>query len=107
MNPIGYESKNAVGKQKISSKYHQLVEKYNSLHVSIGTKKITPWKIALRKINPHPNPNPNPNPNPEKNLLGGGGGQSSRGAILRWAIFRSPFQLDVSYNLLSSIKWIV
>ena len=71
MNPIGYESKNAVGKQRISSKYHQLVEKYNSLHVSIGTKKIAPWKIALRKINPHPNPNPNPNPNPEKNLLGG------------------------------------
>ena len=71
MNPIGYESKNAVGKQKISSKYHQLVEKCNSLHVSIGTKKIAPWKIAPRKINPHPNPNPNLNPNPGKNLLGG------------------------------------
>ena len=36
MNPIEYESKNAVGKQKISSKYHQLVEKCNSLHVSIS-----------------------------------------------------------------------
>ena len=36
MNPIEYESKNAVGKQKISSKYHQLVEKCNSLQVSIS-----------------------------------------------------------------------
>ena len=27
MNHIGYESKPAVGKQKISTKYHQLVEK--------------------------------------------------------------------------------
>ena len=36
MNPIGYESKNAVGKLKISSKYHQLVEKCDSLRVSIS-----------------------------------------------------------------------
>ena len=36
MNRIRYERKNVVGKQKISSKYHQLVEKCNSLHVSIS-----------------------------------------------------------------------
>ena len=36
MNPIWYERKNVVGKQKISSEYHQLVEKCNSLHVSIS-----------------------------------------------------------------------
>ena len=36
MNHIGYERKDAVRKQKISSKYHQLVEKCNSLHVSIS-----------------------------------------------------------------------
>ena len=36
MNPIGYENKNTVGKQKIRSKYHQLVEKCNRLHVSIS-----------------------------------------------------------------------
>ena len=28
--------KNMVGKQKISSRYHELVEKCNSLHVSIS-----------------------------------------------------------------------
>ena len=36
MNLIRYETKNAVGKQKLSSKYHQLFEKCNSLHVSIS-----------------------------------------------------------------------
>ena len=39
MNIIRHERKNVEGKQKISSKYHkyhQLVEKCNSLHVSIG-----------------------------------------------------------------------
>ena len=36
MDPIQHERKNAVGKQEISSKYHQLVEKCNSLHVSIS-----------------------------------------------------------------------
>ena len=36
MDPIQHERKNAVGKQKISSKYHQLVEKCNSLHASIS-----------------------------------------------------------------------
>ena len=35
MNSIGYESKKVVVKQKISSKYHQLVEKCNSLDASI------------------------------------------------------------------------
>ena len=36
MNPIRYERKNAVGKQKIFNKYHQLIEKCDSLHVSIS-----------------------------------------------------------------------
>ena len=36
MNPVGYGSRNAVGKQKISRKYRKLVEKCNSLHVSIS-----------------------------------------------------------------------
>ena len=33
---FGMEGKNMVGKQKISCKYDQLVEKCNSLHVSIS-----------------------------------------------------------------------
>ena len=33
---IWHGRKNVVGKQKISSKYHQLIEKCNSLHVSIS-----------------------------------------------------------------------
>ena len=36
MNRIRYVRKNVVGKQKISSKYSQLVEKCNSLLVSIS-----------------------------------------------------------------------
>ena len=32
----GMEGKNVVLKQKVSSKYHHLVEKCNSLHVSIS-----------------------------------------------------------------------
>ena len=36
MNRIRHERKNVVGKQKISSKYHQLVEKCNRLYVSIS-----------------------------------------------------------------------
>ena len=36
MNPIQYEKKDAVGKQKIPSIYHQFVEKCNSLYVSIS-----------------------------------------------------------------------
>ena len=35
MNRIQHDRKNVVGKQKISSKYHQLVEKCNSPHISI------------------------------------------------------------------------
>ena len=31
-----WNEKNVVGKQTISSKYHQLVEKCNNLHVSTG-----------------------------------------------------------------------
>ena len=34
MSRIRYERKNVVEKQKVSSKYHQLFEKCNSLHVS-------------------------------------------------------------------------
>ena len=34
MNRITFKRKNEIGKQKISSKYHRLVEKCNSLHVS-------------------------------------------------------------------------
>ena len=36
MNTIGYESKNALVKQNLSSKYHQLVANCNSLHISIS-----------------------------------------------------------------------
>ena len=36
MNPIRYERKDAVGKQKISIKYYQVVEKCNTLHVSVS-----------------------------------------------------------------------
>ena len=36
MNRIWHGRKNVVGKQKISSKYHQLVEKCNSLRVLIS-----------------------------------------------------------------------
>ena len=36
MNTIGYDSKNAVVKQNICSKYHQLIANCNSLHVSIS-----------------------------------------------------------------------
>ena len=36
MNRTRYKRKNVVGKKKISSKFHQLVEKCNSLHVSIS-----------------------------------------------------------------------
>ena len=36
MNGIRHGRKNVVGKQKIFSKYHQLVEKCNSKHVSIS-----------------------------------------------------------------------
>ena len=36
MNRIRYERKNVVGKSKISSKYHQLVEKCNSIQIPIS-----------------------------------------------------------------------
>ena len=32
MNRIQHGKKNVVGKQKLFSKYHELIEKYNSLH---------------------------------------------------------------------------
>ena len=36
MNRIQHGKKNVIGKQKISSKYNQLIEKCNSLHVLIS-----------------------------------------------------------------------
>ena len=36
MNHIRHGKKNVIGKQKISSKYHQLVKKCNSQNVSIS-----------------------------------------------------------------------
>ena len=36
MNRIRHGKKNVIGKQKISNKYHQLVEKCKNLHVSIS-----------------------------------------------------------------------
>ena len=36
MNRIQHGKKNVIGKQKISSKCNQLIEKSNSLHVSIS-----------------------------------------------------------------------
>ena len=45
------------------------------------TRKIAPWKIALRKIVPYPNPNPNPN------LWGTCWGQSSGKQFSGYEIF--------------------
>ena len=36
MNRVRHGRKNVVEKQKVTSKYHQFVEKCNSLHVSIS-----------------------------------------------------------------------
>ena len=40
-----------------------MLKRVNKLFIQYqyDTRKIAPWKIALRKIVPYPNPNPNPN----------------------------------------------
>ena len=50
MNPIRYKRKDAVGKQKISSKYHQLVEKCNSLRVSINQLTVNHTNTSIFNI---------------------------------------------------------
>ena len=56
-----------------------MLKRVNKLFIQYqyDTRKIAPWKIALRKIVPYTNPNPNPN------LRG-----ACWGAIFREAIFR-------------------